>query len=327
MIRIICLCVSSIAFAALFGGGLSACSAASADGSFIVEERPDGYLVREDGKDVLFYQRAPKAKDGQYERSNYIHPLYGIDGEVLTEDFPADHLHQRGIYWAWHQIYVGDRRVGDSWVMEGFSWDITEVRVRERGERSVALEAQSNWISPRWTDDAGNPVPFVEETAVIRVHEARDQMRFIDVAISLRALEDNVRIGGSEDEKGYGGFSVRMRLPEGMQFTSRQGPVTPRTTALESGPWMDISGPLKQDGETSGIAILSHPANPDHPQPWILRETASMQNPVYPGREPVRLPTEAPLILRYRLVVHDGGVDQVDLNQLQEMYNQTGRPR
>ena len=29
-------------------------------------------------------------------RSNYIHPLYGPDGEVLTEDWSVDHPHHRG---------------------------------------------------------------------------------------------------------------------------------------------------------------------------------------------------------------------------------------
>ena len=34
------------------------------------------------------------------------------DGQVLTEDFPADHLHHRGIFWAWHQVYVGEKAMG-----------------------------------------------------------------------------------------------------------------------------------------------------------------------------------------------------------------------
>ena len=34
--------------------------------------------------------------------------------------------------------------------------------------------------------------------------------RIIDISISLTAMQEGVRIGGSENVKGYGGFSVRM---------------------------------------------------------------------------------------------------------------------
>jgi hypothetical protein len=38
-------------------------------------------------------------------RSDYIHPLYGLNGEMLTNDWPdADHPHHRGIFWAWLEV-------------------------------------------------------------------------------------------------------------------------------------------------------------------------------------------------------------------------------
>ena len=72
-----------------------------------------GYLVSEGERPVLFYQSAPRSLDGRYSRSSYVHPLYGLDGRVLTHDFPEDHLHHRGIFWAWHQLWVGDKKAGD----------------------------------------------------------------------------------------------------------------------------------------------------------------------------------------------------------------------
>src|SRR6266481_4356110 len=48
---------------------------------------------------------APNARS----RSDYFHPLYGLDGEVLTDDFPQDHDYHRGLYWAWSHIRVGDQ--------------------------------------------------------------------------------------------------------------------------------------------------------------------------------------------------------------------------
>ena len=43
-------------------------------------------------------------------RSDYIHPLYGLNGEVLTRDWPVDHPHHRGIYWAWPEVDYGTNR-------------------------------------------------------------------------------------------------------------------------------------------------------------------------------------------------------------------------
>ena len=71
----------------------------------------------------------------------------------------------------------------------------------------------------------------------------------------------------------------------------------------------------------SGLAILCHRSLPGYPQRWILRRAGSMQNAVYPGQEPVTLSREEPLVLRYRLIVHRGNAQQVDLNKLQAQYN------
>jgi len=62
---------------------------------------------------VLVYSYGTVSGEGvhsRYDRANYLHPVYGLDGEVLTEDFPEDHAHHRGIFWAWPHIRVGGGR-------------------------------------------------------------------------------------------------------------------------------------------------------------------------------------------------------------------------
>ncbi len=61
-----------------------------------ITQQPGGYLVSELGRPILFYQTAPKAHNGLHERTNYAHPVHGLDGEILTQDFPEDHPHHRG---------------------------------------------------------------------------------------------------------------------------------------------------------------------------------------------------------------------------------------
>src|SRR6516225_6770465 len=61
---------------------------------------------------VLVYNHGERTKEGvpaDRQRSTYIHPLYGLDGEVLTDDFPRDHYHHRGLFWAWPHVRVGSK--------------------------------------------------------------------------------------------------------------------------------------------------------------------------------------------------------------------------
>ncbi len=286
-----------------------------------IVEQTEGFAVTEDGKKVLFYQREPKSLDGKYTRCHYIHPLYGLDGQVLTEDFPSDHLHQRGVFWAWHQLLVGGKPVGDGWMLENFSQDVDSVEILREDSKSACLKTRVFWKSPNCTDEKGREKPFIEETTVIRTHRTEGDIRKIDFEIGLLALADDVQIGGSDNEKGYGGFSPRIKTPKGLVFIGQKGRVTPQNVAVEAGPYVDFSGDFDGDGRVSGIAVLCHKSIPGYPRPWILRRRASMQNPVYPGRNPVALSAKEPLVLRYRLIIHRGDAAQIDLDKLQAEYN------
>ena len=276
----------------------------------------DGYLFEENARPVLFYRLAPKSLDGRYERSNYIHPLYGLDGEILTEDFPEDHFHHRGVFWTWHQVLVGNVRAGDPWLAQNFSWDVRESAVLADG---AGVRVRLHWKSP---DFRGGAEAIVEETAAVCVHPAEDALRKVDFEIRLTPLHDDFRLGGSEDDKGYGGFSLRVKMLPDLTFTAANGPVTAGRNAADAGSWMDFSATFGGGGKKSGVAVLVHPSSIGYPQPWILRAlpAKSMQNPVWPGRGPAPLAKGQEVVLRYRLILHRGGADAVPLADLWEEY-------
>lgn len=281
----------------------------------------DGVWVWEGDQRVLFYQRTTKSQAGKYPRANYVHPLYDLDGNVLTEDFPGDHPHHRGVFWAWHQVTVGGRPAGDPWVAKDFQWDVEQLTTTTEGE-ALSLRARVVWRSPLHRDAQENLVPLAEERVLIRVHPRQAAHRAIDFEIQLRALVDQLRIGGSADAKGYGGFSPRLRLPTDVQFFGTRGEVTPQVTSVSAGPWLDVVGTFspqsaEQQPRRDGVAILCHPSLPEFPPPWILRRSRSMQNAVYPGREPRPVSRQQPTVLRYRLVLHRGPVEASALAQWQ----------
>lgn len=311
-----CTMAKSLIAAALFLAFAPFAAEGDDAGTFKVAIADGGVSIMEGSANVLHYQRDTKTLNGKYPRANYVHPLYDLNGNELTEDFPTDHRHQRGVFWAWHQVSIGEKSICDQWATQDAVWDVREVQTR-LAANSVALHATVEWKSPNWLNAAGQQKPFVREETTIRAHRARGDHRDIDFEIRLLALEPELKIGGSADEKGYGGFSPRVRLPADVRFLGRSGEIEPKGTPLEAGPWVDVTATYGTTDAKSGVAMLCHPSLPVFPPPWILRKAKSMQNAVYPGATPVALSNKTPLVLRYRLVIHRGAVsvDEIDLWQ------------
>jgi hypothetical protein len=197
-------------------------------------------------------------------------------------------------------------------------WTVSDARI-EKDAGSAALAVRVLWESPLFADAAGRPRPFVEERSVTRVHRAEGSIRKIDFDQRLTALVDGVEIGGSDDAKGYGGFSYRIVMPPDIRFVGAAGIVTPTENAVAASPWMDVSGTYGRSGK-SGLTVLTHPTTAGFPQQWILRASGSMQNAVYPGRGLVPIPRDRPVILRYRLVLHRGELTPAEIERLQAEY-------
>jgi hypothetical protein len=146
-----------------------------------------GYLVSEGSKNILFYQSASKSLNGTFRRANYVHPLFDLDGNVVSEDFPADHPYHRGIFSAWHQLWIGDQKIGNSWTTKDFAWDVQKVQCIRFEDRSAGLKSHILWKSPDWKDQAGRLKPVVSENTTIRVYPSDQESRKIDFEIRLTA--------------------------------------------------------------------------------------------------------------------------------------------
>jgi len=276
----------------------------------------EGIEILENHKKVLFYQVRPKSVDGKYERAGFVHPLYSFNENSITEDMPEDHPYHRGIFWAWHQIIWKNKQIADGWMSQNISWEPSKIAV-QRKKKSITLQSEMLWKSVL---DDNRSTPVVRENTKITVHQSTSQYRIIDFDIQLFALKDSLEIGGSDDEKGYGGFCLRLKLPEDISFVSGDTELTPLETAVRAGPWMDFTGSF--DGEDSrkiGIAVFCNNSNPGRLTEWILRKKGSMQNVAYPGRTPVAL-SKSGLRLRYRLVIHDTTIERSDLENLYQEY-------
>ncbi len=290
--------------------------------NFVFEKTPQGVSLYENKQAVYFYQKNPKTQDGIHYFNNYLHPLFSLEGDTLTEEFPSDHPYHRGIFWAWHQIYVNNNSAGDGWIMENISQDVVDMKT-EVIKGAAELNLSVLWKSSQFQQNQ----PFVQERTTIVVHPLVSGIRAIDFEIDLKALVPGVSIGGADDEKGYGGFCTRIKLPENLRFTSENGQIEPQLFQIEAGSWMDFSAPFGKNGELNGIAVLCHPSTPNYPQPWILRDKRSMQNIVFPGRIRTNLSMEKSTILRYRIIVHNGSSKDGDILKLNNEYEKVKTKR
>lgn len=271
---------------------------------------PQGILVLEGDQKVLYYQKETKSMNGQYARANYIHPLYDLHGNSITEDFPEDHMHHRGVFWAWHQVLVAGKHMGDSWECSDFTWEVKNATTANVSNK-LLLAIKTLWSSPDYVVN-GLEVPFVEENTKVTIHPMGNNHRIIDFEISLLALIDDVQIGGSEDVKGYGGFSARLKLPSDIQFNSEGKKIIPKNEAIQAGREVQLDGTLNPD-QKLGVLMVASKSNPEPNNSWILRSENSMQNAVYPGAKPVTVSQNTPTILKYRMVIYNGNPSKKQL--------------
>lgn len=271
----------------------------------------EGILLLEDGKPRFFYQTATKSRDGQYPRANYVHPLYGLNGEVLTEDFPEDHLHHHGIFWAWHQLYAEGKKVGDPWISEDVSWEVEETSTQVNKDQA-SIQAEIFWV--QLSEDR----PVVKENLLITYERMDYEVYALTFDIRLTALVEGVKLGGSEDEKGYGGFSPRFKLPEDISFQSATGMVEPHNLPVQAGSWMNLSGTFDSSSNSpSGIVIMGEPEKLPSYQGWILRSAKSMQNIAFPGKEPLSIEKGKTLEFRNQILVHQN----LSMDEISKFYD------
>lgn len=255
------------------------------------------YDIRDGAQSVLRYNQGtvpvPAGIPTNYARGDYLMPLFGPNGEVLTADYPPDHPHHRGIGWSWPVTRWGDE-VRDIWAVVGVWARPVAMRRVESGPVFARLDAENVW---KW----GDTNPIVREEVLIRAFRQAGGDRFVDVEVRLTALADRVAIGG-RPHGGYGGFGLRAQPAEQRVITAYVDP--PEATPRRS--WLDYSGVFAGGKGPAGLAIFESVSNPLYPSEIKTYPELNYVMPAFPGEREVPLSKEQPLVLRHRLWIHTG---------------------
>jgi hypothetical protein len=235
-------------------------------------------------------------------RLNYLHPLYAPDGTILTQDAPADHPHQRGVFWAWHQVRLGDKAVADGWFMKDITYFVKQTNFDGEIGGAGVLTFQVDWI----IRSEPTVLYVAREVTKIRIRPLKDGMRRLEFDTTITPLVDGLSLGGSDDPKGYGGFSMRLIAPDKLAFGSNGRAVAAKLTPVTAGSSMGFAWP-GQPGLSKWSVGLSCKADGKPITQWILRKELSMQNCVWPGRAPVALTRDKALRLQSTLIIRPTG--------------------
>jgi hypothetical protein len=260
--------------------------------------------VIEGGSPVARYSHGtvpvPAGVSREYVRGDYINLLYGPDGELLTDDYPKDHPHHRGVSWSWPVTRWKDE-VRDIWAVRGVWARPVAIRRVESGPVTAVIEAESVW---KW----GDRDPIVREKVVIRAFRQENRCRFVDVEVRLTASAGGVAIGG-RPQAGYGGFGLRAAPVKQQRITAHVDP----PSAEPRRAWLDYSGVFAGSRGVVGLTILEHVANPGYPNELKQYPQLNYVMPAFPGPREVALSKEKPLVLKHRLWIHCGAADEKQL--------------
>lgn len=287
--------------------------------AFRMEDDGNAITLIENGMPVYVYRytmvQPPEGVADRYRRLGYLHPLYGLGGEILTQDFPDDHYHHRGVFWAWPECTVGDRKL-DVWALADARQVHEAFLKKEAGEDRAELGVQNAWVF----DDAPD-IPQVRETIHIVAHPAVDGKRALEFTMHFKNVSgDTITFLGAEN-KGYGGLCFRPdKARKPMHFTTASGRVDEDQLRFDT-PWADVSFEKYPDGneETGsdapqvGVAIFQHPDNPGYPHPgWIFRHY-SFLGVSWPHEETHVLKPGEFFELKYVLLVHQGSAEEASV--------------
>ncbi len=258
-------------------------------GGFTFEDSAGRLTVRENGRPVLAYNYGMQLANGapeQYRRACYIHPVWAPNGAVVTDDFPRDHYHHRGIAWIWPRIEVNGE-MHSTWEPRGrLRQEFVGWIARESGPHSARIEAENAWML-----DGRSMAREIVTIAVAPEH------RF-EIALSFEPVEAPITLTGTPDaNKGYGGLGCRFAPRQDTVIRTDKG-IEARDTDMQPHAWAEMEGVYA--GGPARLRIEDHPSNPGYPNGWCIRNYGFL-GVNYPGLKPRVLEPGKPLHLTFRI--------------------------
>jgi hypothetical protein len=287
----------------------------------VMAEKSDADLaISVNKKPVLKYNMAtvqpPEGANKLFARSAYIHPVMTPGGKLITNDFPAKHLHHHGIWFPWTET-VFDGKKTDFWNMGKGEGTVEFVKLEDHGSGDVfgLFRAQQKHVALK---TAKGRKDVLNETWDVRVYGVTDYHLFdltstqscaSDLPLTLKTYHyGGLGVRGSGDWEGEGDACVFL-TSEG------KGRLDGHATAAK---WCVMSGTIGAGDSAggAGIAILCHPSNFRFPQKMRLHPSEPFFNFAPEQDGEFSIEPGKPYVSRYRFVVFDGRPNATSIEKL-----------
>jgi hypothetical protein len=330
----------------------------------IAKDAAGGFSVQVDGKPFATYVVDQANKP-------YFWPVYGPTGKSMTRSFPMkdvpweqkkerDHYHHRGITFghdsagleSWTPAKDEGGQVsaarggGDTWTEAGTyeglknPKSVAAAKVRIADLAKIAHKDYPVWkvegtrveVGETCEHRDGTGKRFLTEERHFRF-EGTKEAWILDFDQELIASDGPVRL---DDRKDAG---LGIRVPASMAVDANQGGRVVSSEGLENAQawskpakWCDYTGPV--EGETLGVAFMSHPSTFRFPDRWHVRTYGLFAVNPFAAKafdaslekdEPTRIPAGGRLKLRHRFVFHSGDAKAAGIEALYESYSKEPR--
>lgn len=245
-----------------------------------------------DGEELTRYRYAP-----QLVRP-FLYPIIGPAGRSLTRmghpHDPVGHGHHDSVWTSHHAVNRSNFWTNTS------GCRIVHVRVEklEDGDDRAAVTVRNAWKTK-------SGIVLLNERRTVAVHALKKREWLLVVDLELAAAGKAVTLGKTP----FGVFSVRMAKTIGVHdgagtIRNSEGGVDEKGVFWKRAKWVDYSGAIAK-GVIEGLTLLDHPANPNHPSVFHVRNDGWMgASLTHAG--PRTIQPGQPLRLRYGLYVHAG---------------------
>lgn len=239
-----------------------------------------------------------------FRRGGYLHPIFTPAGRLVTDDYPANHLHHHGVWSPWTKTEFEGRKP-DFWNMGAGTGRVEFVAVEEVWSKDgrAGFKARHQFADLL----AKPPKIALHETWEIAVSavEGTPARTIIDLTSTQTCASDAPL---KLPKYHYGGLGFRGNWAwngaAALRTLSSEGE-TDRTKINEQrGKWCWLGGLV--DGQPAGVTILCAPANFRFPQPMRLHpgEPFFCFAPQQLGE--MEIAPGSPYVSRYRFIVADG---------------------
>jgi hypothetical protein len=258
-----------------------------------------------------------------FQRGGYIHPVLSPSGKQITDDYPSNHKHHHGIWFAWtHTDFEG--RSPDFWNMGDAKGFVQFVSLDKTWSGPVHAGFISQHRQMDLTEETEKPKAALLETWNVKLyavgHDDRQPYFLFDMVITDACAHGPLKL----PKYRYGGIGVRGNWAwngrTNLNFLNSEG-VTDRSKGdanQTAGRWAHLGGLV--GGALTGIAVLDHPDNVRAPQPQRIHPTEPFLNLAPQQAGDLEIAPGKPLTLRYRFVVADGAPDKAELERLWNDY-------